>query len=111
MKVYKGYKYREAVGHQPVRVIDGQKMYPLQHVVKHSPDGLQWGYGGSGPADLALSILADFFGTDEIPPHLYQDFKWSFIAPAKEELHIDGKQIIDWLSKRSAKEWLERVKD
>lgn len=35
--------------------------YPLAHVVYHSPDGFEFGYGGSGPEDLALSILADFF--------------------------------------------------
>lgn len=32
---------------------------PLLHVVKHSPTGLEWGYAGSGPADLARSILLD----------------------------------------------------
>ena len=26
------------------------KPYRLRHYVKHSPDGFQWGYGGSGPA-------------------------------------------------------------
>jgi hypothetical protein len=26
-------------------------------VVHHSPSGYEWGYGGSGPADLALNIL------------------------------------------------------
>ena len=26
-------------------------------VTHHSPDGFEWGYGGSGPADLALNIL------------------------------------------------------
>lgn len=30
---------------------------PQVHVF-HSPDGFEWGYGGSGPADLALNILA-----------------------------------------------------
>ncbi len=26
-------------------------------VRKHSPDGFEWGYQGSGPADLALNII------------------------------------------------------
>lgn len=34
----------------------------LKHCVVHSPTGFETGYGGSGPADLALSILADHFG-------------------------------------------------
>jgi hypothetical protein len=29
----------------------------VRHVVKHSPTGLGWGYGGSGPADCARSLL------------------------------------------------------
>ncbi|MBT9252140.1 MAG: hypothetical protein KM296_00220 [Brockia lithotrophica] len=33
---------------------------PLHHVERHSPTGFEWGYGGSGPADLALSILHDY---------------------------------------------------
>lgn len=28
-----------------------------QLVTHHSPTGFEWGYGGSGPADLALNIL------------------------------------------------------
>jgi hypothetical protein len=40
----------------------GVAVRPLAHVVRHSPDGLEWGYGGSGPADLALSILCDHLG-------------------------------------------------
>lgn len=35
---------------------------PLRHHVKHSPTGLEWGYGGSGPADLARSLLIDALG-------------------------------------------------
>ena len=29
-------------------------------VIQHSPDGFEWGYEGSGPADLALNILNAF---------------------------------------------------
>jgi hypothetical protein len=30
-----------------------------QHLCNHSPDGFEWGYHGSGPAQLALAILLD----------------------------------------------------
>lgn len=65
----------------------------------HSPTGFEWGYGGSGPAQLALAILADHFGdvraTDQYDARapsyrspdfafkalqFYQDFKWKVIA-------------------------------
>lgn len=38
---------------------------PLQHIVEHSPSGFEWGYIGSGPADLAISILTDYLGDKE----------------------------------------------
>lgn len=46
----------------------------------HSPTGFQWGYGGSGPAQLALALLADYLKDDERAQQLYQDFKWRVIA-------------------------------
>jgi hypothetical protein len=36
--------------------------------------------GGSGPAQLALAILADHFGDDERALALYQDFKFAVVA-------------------------------
>lgn len=44
-----------------VEVTDGRRVYHLKQIVHHSPTGMQSGYGGSGPADLALTILADHF--------------------------------------------------
>ena len=35
---------------------------PLPKPNIHSPSGFCWGYHGSGPADLALAILANHFG-------------------------------------------------
>jgi hypothetical protein len=37
----------------------GRPTHQLRHVVRHSPTGLEWGYAGSGPADLARSLLLD----------------------------------------------------
>lgn len=49
----------------------------------HSPAGFNFGYGGSGPAQLALAILMDFTGEkpDEwSAPWPYQAFKFKFLA-------------------------------
>jgi hypothetical protein len=35
---------------------------PLPHLVRHSPSGLNWGFDGNGPRDLARSLLADALG-------------------------------------------------
>lgn len=40
---------------------DADSSYSLEHIIHHSPTGFEFGYNGSGPADLALSILADHF--------------------------------------------------
>jgi len=41
----------------------------------HSPTGFEWGYPGSGPAQLALAILADALGNDRRAVRLHQPFK------------------------------------
>jgi hypothetical protein len=53
-------------------------------IVKHSPDGFEWGYGGSGPADLALNILA-MFVPENRAQEIYQDFKFEFVAAIPKE--------------------------
>lgn len=85
--------------------------YPLPHVAAHSPTGFETGYGGSGPADLALSILAHHFGeTDEVAKSgkawaLHQDFKRDVIAmedpSAGESYELTSELIEQWLESRS----------
>ncbi len=54
---------------------------PRNDLWNHSPDGFAWGYGGSGPAQLALAILADHFESDDDRAvRLHQKFKWNCIA-------------------------------
>ena len=48
---------------------DSQKIY------NHSPTGFSWGYGGSGPAQLALAILFDYLGDQSKAVQFYQRFK------------------------------------
>lgn len=47
--------YREEI----LLVRDGERVYTnVPHLITHhSPDGYEWGHGGSGPADLALNIV------------------------------------------------------
>lgn len=98
---------------------DGDTERAVKHVVYHSPTGFECGYGGSGPADLALSILADYLNEDPRPFELYagqakcwklhQTFKWKFIAPMVGVVHwIKEEQIEQFLETEKAKEKLER---
>lgn len=68
MKIYQGTRLEEGC---EVYVRGDQGDYPLalrQDLLNHSA-GFEWGYGGSGPAQLALAILADFLGPSS-PPKL-----------------------------------------
>jgi hypothetical protein len=67
---------------------------PSQRLFNHSPDGFQWGYGGSGPSQLALAILLDFTeGDGELALHCYQDFKFQHVAGFGDEWQLSGKTI------------------
>jgi hypothetical protein len=49
---------------------------PSQKYHNHSPDGFNWGYSGSGPAQLALAVMLKLTGQE----NPYQDFKFRIIA-------------------------------
>jgi hypothetical protein len=83
-----------------VRGTDGHLRFtvngsPLHHIVYHSPTGMEWGYPGSGPTDLALSIIADFLDERPSPGDVihgrcrcvkhYQNFKFAMIVDAPYE--------------------------
>lgn len=60
--------------------VDGRPLNPRLDLRNHSPAGFEWGYCGSGPAQLALAILADHLADDERALDLYQRFKWAVVA-------------------------------
>jgi hypothetical protein len=72
----------------------------LPHVQKHSPTGFEWGYGGSGPADLALAILAYHLEMDGVSSGLYQQFKMAFVQNFGEEWSLRRSVVDKWLTKR-----------
>lgn len=61
--------------------VSGKQLFPAksQKVINHSPDGFSWGYGGSGPSQLALAILLEFMPEKDAVEN-YQKFKWNVIA-------------------------------
>lgn len=40
---------------------EGVALDPRLDIRSHSPTGLSWGYNGSGPAQLGLGLMADYF--------------------------------------------------
>lgn len=61
--------------------LDNQRLTPerSQKHHNHSPDGFNWGYPGSGPAQLALAVMLELYNSATG----YQQFKWKYIAPLK----------------------------
>jgi hypothetical protein len=97
MSIYRGYRYQDA---GPLVVTkDGAPLSPApsQKLFNHSPDGFQWGYGGSGPAQLALALLLDATSNPELSARLHQDFKWAFVAGWGEKWEITTEQIESWI--------------
>ena len=81
MATYKG------IREDPLRCVvtkDGEPLAPRLELINHSPTGFEWGYGGAGPAQLALAILADHLG-DREALRLHPDFKSYFVAALPEE--------------------------
>ncbi|MDD5164915.1 MAG: DUF6166 domain-containing protein [Candidatus Pacebacteria bacterium] len=76
MKQYSGRREGYAV----IVTVDGRRLNPRLDLWNHSPTGFEWGYGGSGPAQLALAILADHCRNDEQAVSFHQRFKWAVIA-------------------------------
>ncbi len=92
----------------------------VPHLVHHSPTGMEFGYAGSGPADLALSLLS--FHLQAEPAYvkclvkgevstellrdnpalrvanLYQDFKVHALGGHGDDaIDLTGRQIDHWI--------------
>lgn len=75
-KVYRGQRTREGAS----VTVNGLPLNPRHDLYNHSPDEFEWGYGGSGPAQLSLALLADHLGNDSEALAHYQDFKFAVVA-------------------------------
>lgn len=60
-------------------------LVPSLRLHNHSPGGFAWGYTGSGPAQLALAILLDYLGDEQMALAHYQAFKTSHVSSWPQE--------------------------
>jgi hypothetical protein len=95
MKLYEG--IRTDAGCQVTA--DGRLLDMRYDLRNHSPDGAEWGYGGSGPAQLALALLTDATGDDELAQRHYQRFKREVVAGfERDRFLITQAEIRCWIA-------------
>lgn len=82
--------------------IDGKALDPSESLRyrQHSPTGFAWGYGGSGPAQLALAILLKFTDAPRAL-ELYQEFKARYVATWPQSGGSFAIPIEEWLESKS----------
>ena len=76
VKTYQGWREGAAV----LVTVNHGPLNPRLDLYNHSPTGFEWGYAGSGPAQLALAIVADHLRNDDEAFNLYQEFKRGVVA-------------------------------
>jgi len=76
LKQYRG--WRE--GHAVLVTVNDQPLNLRLEVCNHSPTGFEWGYHGSGPAQLALALLIEHLEDTDQALALHQSFKQQVIA-------------------------------
>lgn len=97
MKIRGVWETRKAwIGEQELSPEKSQKLY------NHSPDGYNWGYCGSGPAQLALALLLEYSPTVDFAVHHHQAFKFDVIAPLlqNKDFEFDDEVIKEWVKKK-----------
>jgi hypothetical protein len=118
MKRYRGTRVGETTADPTlVTVIDTDETgvehhAALAHSTRHSPTGFNWGYAGSGPAELARCLLIDYLGTERVSGGLYQEFKARMIASLAQDRgwEITAAQIDRFLASPAAQAistWLD----
>lgn len=80
MRIYWGIRDDSGCRVYVENVCGNQPLDPRFDLRRHSPAGFEWGYGGSGPAQLALALCADALGDDEQAENVYQEYKRCVVA-------------------------------
>lgn len=83
--------------------VEAGRLDPRVDLWNHSAE-FEWGYGGSGPAQLALALLADATGEDRLAVALHQDFKFQFVGRLpKEGFEMTAEEIETWAEQAAKK--------
>ena len=107
-RIYAATRTKSELIVQVLSPVGVKRLDPRYDLMNHSPTGFECGYGGSGPAQLALAIVADHLGAEPGPVPLgeedtarartvrrYQTFKWHVIAnlPRDENWELSSEDV------------------
>lgn len=121
MKIYTG--VREAVEPYPPEAkvymtptIGGKTdferlmLHKSLQIRNHSPTGFEWGYGGSGPHQLALALLMDATGDNELAEAHYHDFCVTHVMGwDRNEFSVTDEYINAWVKNRKPSKGNEKT--
>lgn len=105
--IFKGHRHPK----RNVVTVNDKPLPECLDILNKSPNGFEWGYGGSGPSQLALAISVHLVGTG-MALEFYQDVKRRFISGIKEDTWtLDGEDILHFIvetSEASGRSWCYR---
>lgn len=91
------YKGTRATNGRCLVTCDGVELQTRRELRNHSATGFEWGFNGSGPAQLALAMLCDFFRDDAKGLEYYEEFKTDILAPiGSDNWTIKSETLVEW---------------
>lgn len=89
----------------------GPKALPIHNLpgasVPISPDGHAWGYGGSGPTQLAIDLLWEVYDRPPAPP-FYRAFTDEVLARISQDIYVlTEDQVRNWERLYDGEKWLQ----
>lgn len=85
-----------------VVMADGRRLDPARslRVWAHSPTGFAWGYGGSGPAQLALALLLDVGLPKDLAIELHHPLLWDHVRTwiSASPFSFSGSKLLRWVA-------------
>ena len=86
--------------------VEGKLLNPKKSwkMHNHSPNGFSWGYGGSGPAQLALALI--IYGAEALYIPImeavayYQNLKWEVVAMLPKGGFNVEFDLLGWIKNR-----------
>jgi hypothetical protein len=91
----------------------GGRLEPLpmwQEIRNHSLDGPEWGYSGSGPAQLALALLMDATADPALADGWHQEYKRAVIASLdRDAWMLSREDVLRWVVETLLEEGAESI--